>query len=145
MRDSQWIDSKVKGGPEEKIEEIIKAGWPFNTLGRRLKVIEGEFKEVRNEYDAINDSIKELKNDITKEIKIEIPEIVRKIYKEHATTLQYQWLVSAAGLIGATIGLLLPFFTNDKANLILKENVVYISPILIIIGIGILIFIVKKK
>jgi deoxycytidine triphosphate deaminase len=144
MSSSQWINSKAKGGPEEKLEEIINAGWPFNTLGKRLKAIEGEFKEIRDEYDAINTSIKELKDEIINEIKTFIPDIIKNGFNEHATMLQYKWLIGAAGLIGATLGILLTFITNDKASLFLKEYNIYISPMLIMLGIGAIIFVVCK-
>lgn len=145
IRDSQWIDSKSKDGPEEKLEDIINAGWPFNMLGKRLKVIDNQFQEIRDEYDAINKSINEAKKDITKDLKRDIYEIVKEVFKEYAATMRLQWLCGAAGLMAVIIGLLLPFYINEKANLFLKANIFLISPLLTIIGIAVIVFVVKKK
>lgn len=53
MRESEWEDSRIGGGPEVLLENLIKSGYPWNLLGERLRVIDDQFKTITNEYGDI--------------------------------------------------------------------------------------------
>lgn len=64
MRDSEWADSLVEGGPEELLETLMKSGFPWHTLGQKLKAIDQELKIVTDEYGEIHDSLENLEREM---------------------------------------------------------------------------------
>lgn len=37
MKESDWADAQIEGGPEDLLENLIKSGYPWHILGSRLK------------------------------------------------------------------------------------------------------------
>ena len=60
MRQADWEDSTTKEGPDALLKQLINSGFPWNTLGRRLKTIDDQFQTVTHEYSDIRDSINRL-------------------------------------------------------------------------------------
>ena len=114
MKDSEWEDAFVKGGPEDKFEELIKSGYPWHILGSRLKEVDQQLKTVTEEYGEIHDSISALNNQVNQiqERQKDTPETVRKVLREETSALQNRWLIGSASLIVAAIGIGLSLWSN---------------------------------
>src|SRR5258705_1221245 len=46
MKDSEWEDGRVKGGPQDILDDLINSGYPWRGLGLRLKEIDQQFHSV---------------------------------------------------------------------------------------------------
>jgi lipid A disaccharide synthetase len=90
MKEGEWEDEQVKGGPEELLENIMRSGYLWHILGSRPKEIDRQFKAVTDEYAAIHDSINELSRlvDSMKDKQTDAPETVRRVLREEASSLQ---------------------------------------------------------
>jgi deoxycytidine triphosphate deaminase len=124
MRENEWEDSCVEGGPEALLENLIKSGYPWNLLGQRLQVIDGQFQTVTNEYGEIKRAIDGLTRDFEsfKEGSRDLPNMIGKVLDDRTSILQLRWLVAAASAIGALLGIIIPIITNESALKFLKNN-----------------------
>lgn len=146
MRDNEWEDSVITGGPEEILENLIKSGYPWHVLGERLKVIDQQLKTVTNEYAEIHDSIQEL-TDGLKEIRSkqgDVKDVIKSVVQEEATNLQNRWLIGAASLPLIFIGLSISIASNPRALGFLKENGAWFGIVLLLIGI-ILVALISRR
>lgn len=149
MKDSDWINPLVSDSPENKIEELIKSGYPWNLLGQQFKQIDDQFKTVTNEYSEIRDAIENLQREIgqindkmskqvpiTKQdmdkLVVEVKEDVDKLVEGRYKDFFLKVYGSLAGLIG--IGLII--LTNDKAKDFIYEHGVIIGLLLIVLSIA---------
>ena len=115
MKATEWEDGQQKGGPEDLLESLIKSGYPWNTLGQRLKVIDQQFKAVTEEYASISDAIGKLTTDVD-QIKREqgqVANTVRMVLREEASSLQNRWLIGSGALMSAFVGLALSAASNE--------------------------------
>ena len=117
MKDSEWEDAQLKGGPEDLLENLIKSGYPWNMLGARLKIIDQQFETVTDEYSEIHDAIDKLTHDVgqMREQQAEISDTVRRAVREETGSLQNRWLIGAGSLLAGSIGLVLAVTSNDRA------------------------------
>lgn len=122
MKESEWEDSIVQGGPEEMLESLVKSGYPWNILGTRLKVIDEQFATVTEEYSAIRDSIDTVKNEMK-----EMRSGLRNLLLEEATSLQNRWLLGTGSVIAVFVGLALTVMGNETALAFVKQNGVLIG------------------
>lgn len=104
MKKSDWVDGLVKGGPEDKIEELISSGYPWNILGSRFKWLDDQLKTVTNEYAEIINSIDKL-NEKMSGIPQTITATVKDLLRNREATFMLKMITWLAGLIGALLAL----------------------------------------
>lgn len=137
MKESQWEDSCIEGGPEALLENLIKSGYPWNLLGQRLQLIGGQFETVTNEFGDIKKSIEKLNTDISSVssdvsgLRKDLPSEIKKLSSEDHT----EWTSSLWTTLGVLIGLVLTIVTNDSALKFIKSNGSFIG--IVIIGISV--------
>lgn len=138
MKDSDWEDSYVKGGPEDLLETLIRSGYPWHVLGQRLKIIDQQFKSVTDEYADIRDSIEKLTKDVTqiRESQGDVPDTIRKVVRDEATALQNRWLVGAGAMLLGTIGLTLSATSNKVVFEFLRDHGVWVGLGLVVIAVA---------
>jgi hypothetical protein len=124
MKDAEWEDGQVKGGPEDLLENLIRSGYPWHILGSRLKEIDLQFKSVTEEYADLHDSINVLSDHVNaiRERQDDTPETVRKVLREEASSLQNRWLIGAGSLLLGFIGVGLSVSSNQAVWQFLKEH-----------------------
>jgi len=147
MKDTEWEDAYIKGGPEDLLENLIKTGYPWNILGKRLQIIDGQFKEVSDEYSAIQTAMEKLTEEITeiKKSRMEISEIVRNVLRSEADSLQNRWMLGAGGLIAGFVGLCLAIVSNQKCFQFIERNGEIIGPALLIASVLFIGFVVRRR
>jgi len=124
MKDVEWEDGQIKGGPEDLLENLIKSGYPWHVLGQRLKVIDQQFRSVTEEYSAIHDAITRLNSDVTevRNKQTEGPDTIRRVVRDEAEALQNRWLVGAASVLIGGLGLVVTATSNAMLLSVLKEH-----------------------
>ncbi len=134
MKDTEWEDAFVKGGPEDLLENLIRSGYPWHILGSRLKQIDQQLKTVTEEYGDIDDSINELTRQVNavRERQTDIPETVRKVLREETGSLQNRWLIGAGSLFLVFLGVGLSVSSNAAIWEFLKQNGSWIGLVLIV-------------
>ena len=139
MKDSEWEDAAIAGGPEELLDTLIKSGYPWNALGTRLKVIDQQFETVTNEYAEIKDSMDRIRSDVTEINRQQggLSAMIKAAVEGQATHLQNRWLVGVGAMLAAFAGLGMAIFTNDKLSKFMSEHswiglVVFIVSVLVI-------------
>ncbi|NQU87046.1 MAG: hypothetical protein HQ541_14920 [Mariniphaga sp.] len=146
MKDSEWEDAFVKGGPQELLDNLIKSGYPWNILGKKLQEIDNQFITVTDEYSKIHHDISTInKNiDIISQNQKNTPQTVQEILRSETQTLQNRWLIGVASIILAISGIILPMVSNEKVASFFKEFGVPIGFGLIIIS-GVTLYVISKK
>ncbi len=147
MKDSQWEDSCIEGGPEALLDNLIKSGYPWNLLGQRLKVIDDQFKTVTNEYGDIKTAIDGLNRDVEalREESRNLPKTIGNVLDEKMSTLQLKWLAATASAIVMLIGIVLTIVVSDSAIKFLKNQGAWIGILLFLIAGGFLFFALRKS
>ena len=130
MRDVDWEDSTTTEGPEVLLERLVKSGFPWSTLGTRLKVIGDELQSVTHEYSQIHDSIERLEREVgeVKASQSDLSDRIRTVLREElaqgAVSDQirnvvrdehYRWL---GGAFTALVGLLATFFSIMQSEFV---------------------------
>jgi deoxycytidine triphosphate deaminase len=121
MRDYEWEDSRIEGGPQELLENLIKSGYPWNLLGQRLQQMGEQFDTVTEEYGDIKKSMDTLKSDV-EGLRRELPAQIAEIARGLASELHSQWSSAGWASLGVLAGLVLTIATNDPALRFLKSN-----------------------
>lgn len=145
MKESSWIDPLSLGSPEEKLEALIKSGYPWNLLGTELKQIDDRFETITKEYSRIDDSIKELNTKLHSfEITLKSQENKNKenIQQVVSEVLRDQIIKCICGL-GSLFGAGLIILTSEQAMSILTEQGGIFGVMLILASI--FLFFVGKK
>jgi len=95
MKEAEWEDGQVKGGPQDLLENLIRSGYPWNILGSRLKEIDQQFKSVTEEYAEIDDSLKTLTRQVNAigEKQSDAQNTVRAVLRDEAGSLQNRWVI----------------------------------------------------
>jgi deoxycytidine triphosphate deaminase len=151
MKESEWEDSMIKGGPEDMLDDLLKSGYPWHVLGQKLKIIDAQFKSVSDEYSNIHDSIDGLSSELKSIKQLQgdfsnnITKSVKDALKEEASILQNRWLLGAGSSIMALFGLIIAITSNNNALKFLNTNGSWIGLILILVGIIALIYILKRN
>ena len=147
MKDADWEDAYIKGGPEDMLENLIHSGYPWHILGSRLKEIDQQFKSVTEEYADIHDSINELTRQVNtiRERQADTPETVRKALRDEAGSLQNRWLIGAGSLLLGFVGLALSASSNIAIWEFLKQHGVTVGIILMVTAAISLVVISKQK
>lgn len=124
MRDKEWEDASVSGGPEEMLDNLLKSGYPWQLLGTRLKAIDQQFKTVTQEYADIDDAIRKLNTEIQgiRETQARTPDTVRQVVRDETGALQNRWLIGVGSILFATVGLGLTLLSNESVLAFVREN-----------------------
>jgi deoxycytidine triphosphate deaminase len=150
MRESEWEDSLVEGGPEALLDNLMKSGFPWHALGQRLKTIDDQFRIISNEYSAIDDSLQKLTREVDSlkeqygDVQRSLPQMISNIISEQATALQNRWLISSGSILLGLLGLIITITSSKAALDFLKANSAWIGLVLILIGVGTMIFTARK-
>ncbi|MBI2433136.1 MAG: hypothetical protein HYV26_09720 [Candidatus Hydrogenedentes bacterium] len=147
MKDTEWEDAHLKGGPEDLLENLIRSGYPWHLLGQRLKVIDQQLKSVSEEYSEIHDAIGRMTTDINviRERQGDTPETVRSVLREEANSLQNRWLVGAGAITVAALGVVLSTSSNQTIMDFLRGYGLGIGLALVAGAIGALYIISRQK
>jgi len=140
MKDSEWADSIVEGGPEEMLENLVKSGYPWNILGERLKIIDRQFETVTDEYSNISDSIDALKTEMK-----ETRNSLRTLLMEEATSLQNRWLLGTGSVIVGFAGLALTVMSNERSLAFVKQHGVVIGLTFVLAAVITTVLISRRK
>ena len=137
----------MKGGPQDLLDQLISSGYPWGLLGKRLKAIDQQFKDVTNEYSEIHDAIEALDKSISqiRERQSDTPKIIKNILREEVVSIQNRWLIGAGSLIIGLGGLFLTVTTSSAAQGFLQEYGVVVGVICMIAAAGTLAFIGRQK
>lgn len=137
MKDSEWDDGQVKGGPEDLLENLIKSGYPWHVLGQRLKIIDQQFKSVSDEYAQIHDAMTAITADINqiRDRQASAAEVIRKVVREEASFLQNRWLIGAGSLLIGGVGAILSVTSNQNVIDFVKANAMFLGLGLIVVAI----------
>ena len=140
MKESEWEDAQTKGSPEDILDNLLKAGYPWHSLGQRLKLIDTQFKSVTEEYANIRESIDNLGSDVYRinDRQGKMSDTVRQILREESSALQNRWLLGAGSLLVAVVGLGLTTASNANALAFLERHGVLVGLGLIVLAVGIL-------
>jgi deoxycytidine triphosphate deaminase len=150
MRESEWEDSVVEGGPEALLDNLMKSGYPWHVLGQKLKTIDQQFKIVSEEYGAIHDTLERLTKEVDGlnerqgESSRALPQAIGAALKEESASLQNRWLLASGSLLLGLLGLIVSFTSNQRALEFLKANGGWIGVVLVLIGVVSIIVTTRK-
>lgn len=146
MKDSEWEDAYQKGGPEDILEDLIKSGYPWHILGKKLKLIDLQFQSITTEYSDIHDAIAKLTQEVehVRKNQTDISETVRKVLREEANVLQNRWLIGVGTIMLGLIGITLTILANDSFVSFLKSNGVLIGSLLLAVAL-VLHFVISRQ
>jgi hypothetical protein len=89
-REHEWEDSRIQGGPEALLENLLKSGHPWNILGQRLQLIGDQFDTVTNGFGVIKKSIDSLNADVAS-LRGDLPEDIRKALATKSAEFNARW------------------------------------------------------
>jgi deoxycytidine triphosphate deaminase len=149
MRQEEWEHSSTEGGPESSLETLIKSGYPWNLLGKRLKIIDEQFQSVTNEYGDIRDSFEKVGREVvalTEKVNKsgqETTAAIRVILTEEAEHLQNRWLVTMFIAFGALFGLAFTLLGSSTATAFVQQ---FAAPIgLSLIGLSLIVAMLSSR
>jgi len=152
MREDEWEDPAVKGGPEALLENLMKSGYPWHALGQKLKMIDEQMKIVTDEYAQIDDSMSKMNSELDAlsrqhlEAASSLPQTIRSLLQEEASALQNRWLVAAASMLIVVIGIVLAFASSEPAVKWLKESGSWVGLLLAVCGfVGVMLVFRRNK
>jgi len=151
MREDEWENSLVEGGPEALLDNLMKSGYPWHALGQRLKIIDQQFKSITGEYAEIRDTLDKITNEVDlirkeyRDIANKISDTVRTTIADQVLVLQNRWLIGVGAIFAALVGLVLSITGNEKIFQFLQQNGAWIGVVMVLLGIITLIVISKRK
>jgi len=140
IRECEWENSLVEGGPEALLENLLKSGYPWHLLGQQLKHVGDQLKIVTDEYASIDDSLESLRVKVDNlsrnysDLNQSIPEKISSSLNIQAVSLQNRWLLATGSMLLAWSGLAVTVFSNQNAQGFLKANGPWIGLIMILFG-----------
>ena len=117
MKEHEWEDSTIKGGPEEMLQSLIKSGYPWSVLGERLMALDGQFKTVTNEYADIQKSMVRIENEMSslRDDHGNLTEKIRKAVSDQISAILAPLTIRTAAFIMCMIGLWLTIWSSPPA------------------------------
>ena len=136
MKEHEWEDSTIEGGPEDLLQDLIKSGYPWSVLGERLVALSGQFKTVTNEYADITNSIQRLESEISslRSERDSITERVRKAVSDQIPSILAPLTVRTASFLFLLIGLWLTVWSSEPAMQFLESHGVAIGLLIMIVA-----------
>lgn len=150
MKEDEWTDSVVEGGPEQLLDNLLKSGYPWHALGQRLKIIDQQFKSVSDEYGEIRESLDRLASEVDgirdkqTEAAQEIPKVVAQVFSDQCVGMQNRWLIGASSLLLALSGLVISVISSDAARAFLRDQGWWMGIVFLIVGIGAMLLISRR-
>lgn len=147
MKDAEWEDGQVKGGPQDMLEHLIRSGYPWNILGSRLKEIDQQFKSVTDEYAEIDESLKALARQVNAigEKQSDATNTVRAVLRDEAGSLQNRWLIAAASMLAVFVGLGVTLFSSPSVSQFVKSNGMFVGLGMIVLAVAALFLNSRRK
>lgn len=136
MRDNDWFDPHVENGPEQLLDDLMNAGYPWQAVGNRLKQIDAQYKTISSEYTELNASIADIKDELI-DVKNQQSTIGTKIseaVKDGVKDLSNSILVSIIKAIVIIAGLACTIISSQNA-------INFISKFGVFIGLGVIIIV----
>lgn len=134
MKDCEWEEALTEGGPEDILKTLIKSGYPWNMLGKQLKIIDDRFEDVTNEYQQIVNAMTKISGEVEKFSQTDLKGMIRTTLHDEATSLQNRWLVNTGVLLGGIAGVVLTITSNKYAMDALKSPFGTLIGILLVFG-----------
>lgn len=175
LREADWEDPFVKGGPEDLLENLLKSGYPWHILGQRLMAIDKQFKAVSEEYGEIHDTLKGLESKVDdvvqkgtktpleiEHIRTDIAEMkgqlreanqlgsqfsdkVRSVFREEASSLQNRWAISSGSVLVGLLGVTLAIASNPAIRSVVFEWGTSIAVVLVLAVAAVQFWVVRQK
>ena len=154
MKESEWATPYKDGKPEELLDQLIAAGFPWSGLAKLLKELDSEFKTVTDEYSQIGDSIEKLnkKMDSIENKQQDSNEIISKNVAAVIENKQDKWikqvhdklLISMGAVIISLVGIAITLFSNQNTLDFLEKYGSGLGLLFIVIGVGIFVARLRK-
>jgi hypothetical protein len=147
MKETEWEDAVIEGGPEALLDNLMKSGYPWHVLGSRLKMIDQQFKTISEEYGEIYASIEALQKQVGSLVKdsSSISEHIRTVLRDEAGSLQSRWALITLTILGSLIGLALTISGSNIATQFFKKNASLVGLAFILISGCLVFFLFRKK
>ena len=138
MKENEWEDSTVKGGPEEMLQGLIRSGYPWSVLGERLMALAGQFKTVTNEYAEIQSSMERIESEMSslRADQGSLTEKVRKAVSDQIPTVLALLTVRMAAFFMCLIGLWLTIWSSPPALGFLESHGIWIGLVIIVVSLA---------
>ena len=134
MREHEWEDSTLAGGPEEMLQGLINSGYPWSILGERLKTLDDQFKTVTLQYADIRDPLSRLEEEF-RDFRREqgnVREMVREIVRDEIPALQDRFLVGGGLLLAGAAGLGIAILRTPALAELLNSHGHLIGPAIVV-------------
>ncbi|MEQ1862772.1 MAG: hypothetical protein ABMA13_22860 [Chthoniobacteraceae bacterium] len=151
MRSDEWETAVVDGSPEDHLDQLIKAGYPWGMLGTRLKIIDRQFQTVSNEYSEIQDTLEKVEtklNELSRqsdEITRDLAGTVKSVLDEQSDHLQNRWMIVSATMIGGVIGLWLTLAKSEEATAFIARFGAITGIVLLLVCVIVGLFLLRGK
>ena len=134
MKEHEWEDSTIEGGPEDMLQDLIKSGYPWSVLGERLMTLAGQFKTVTNEYADITTSIQRLENEISslRSQHGSLTERVRKTVIDQIPAILAPLTVKAGAFFVSLIGVAVAIWSSQPAREFLEAHGVWVGLLILV-------------
>ena len=140
MKESDWVNTGVDGGPEEQLEELINSGHPWDILGTRLKYVDNYLNTLANGYADIRQSIVKLDDKISR-----IDDTTKDRFRNMENRLMLTFILVLLTLISVLIGVVFSIISNPNAwDWIMNHSSILAGIFLVVAGTA-LIFSFKRK
>ena len=147
MRAADWEDSTTAEGPDALLDRVIQSGFPWSALGTRLKAIDEQFQTVTHEYAEIYDSIERLEKEVERAAKAQdgFTDQIREVVRDELPAQQDRWLILAGGMLAVVAGIVISIISSKPAQEILTRYGDVIGPIMLIVGVGALLWTMLRR
>ena len=139
MKEYEWEDSTIKGGPEEMLQSLIKSGYPWSVLGERLMALDGQFKTVTNEYADIQKSMVRIENEMSslRDDHGNLTEKIRKAVSDQISAILAPLTIRTVAFIMCMIGLWLTIWSSPPAMAFLESHGAWVGLLVIIAALAV--------
>lgn len=133
MRNSDWIDPYIENGPEELLDELMKAGYPWGAVATRLKAIDEQYSNVSAQYQNIDESIRNINEDVS-QIKKGIDKTITESVRNGINQLNNSVIVKIIGAFGIIAGLVISILSSPEIKNFIMSYGGLIGLIIIALG-----------
>ena len=139
MRETEWEDPYVDDSPEESLDRLMKAGYPWQAVALHLKEIDEKGQVISREYQTIKESMDIVEKKMT-DFEPRMNSLIRNAVKEEIPLL-YNWaIVRVIGALGIVIGLIIATTTNQQAMGFILNYGILLGLVIVTLGTGFLIW-----